>query len=324
LNKLKGKISSSVDLVIRQEEWHESPCSNCSGAPCCGNLPLVPLRLERQSDFINLILASCYNGIYPAMKKSGEWTIYLGRNCRYLDNAKGKCSIHKAPDQSMICKSYDAHNCWYIDAFCTGRFTTMIPFNTDMLIWFEKRYSLISSGFDTEIDWRELCGEAHEFRRNTLDLSDPGPKPWTGYSLPFRKSRADSFLFLPPYQRPEHINHFELISFRLGFPGVYLAITDTCWAYMVRTGLSTPRLDMVRKNYYPAIDHKDFIFSFAEMAGEQCPFSETGEQWIILQRSNLKLLKAMTVFDSSGRVRRLPGAAEVLDVLKSIKPDRAA
>ena len=321
---MKEKISSAGDLVIRQEKWHESPCSACPDAPCCGNLPLAPLTLNRQSDFISLILASCYEGIYPALKRSGGWTVYLGRNCSYLDRLEGKCSIHKAPDQSLICKSYNAHGCWYIDAFSREKFSTMIPFNTDMLIWFEKRYNLIGSGFNAEMDWEELCLVAYDYRREARDLNTPGPEPWKGYTLPFKKSKADSFLFFPPYRRPDKLNHFELISFRLGFPGVCLAITDTCWAYMVRTGLNRPRLDMVRDNYYPAIGHRDTLYSFESVMKEHSPFSEAGEQWIILQRSGLELLKAMTVFDSAGRVRRLPGAAEILDILKTIKPDRAA
>ena len=108
------------ELKVRQDPWGESPCHSCSQSPCCRNLPLLPHRLDMQTDFINLALSSCYERIFPALKESGEWTIYLGRSCQFLENSNGSCSIHNAAHQSMICKSYDAHRCWYVNAFSNG------------------------------------------------------------------------------------------------------------------------------------------------------------------------------------------------------------
>ncbi len=137
---MKGKNDFSDNLKIRQDIWNESPCSQCSIIHCCENLPLTPLRLNNQNDFINLILTSSYHGVSTVLKKTGEWTFYLKRDCSYLGKPEGLCTIHKALNQSMICKSYDAHTCWYVEAFNTERFSTMIRFNTEMIIWYEKRY----------------------------------------------------------------------------------------------------------------------------------------------------------------------------------------
>ena len=107
---------------------------------------LGPVRLKSRSDFINLLLISCYDGMYPALKESGEWTVYLGRDCRFLD-ASGKCSIHRESHQSLICKTYDAHSCWYTEAFRKDCYSTMIPFSTERLIWFENKYDLTIKHF---------------------------------------------------------------------------------------------------------------------------------------------------------------------------------
>ncbi len=311
-------------MVIRQDLWQESPCSACFNTPCCRNLPLAPLKLDRQSDFVNLILSSCYEGIFPALRKSGDWTVYLSRDCSFLDKSLGKCSIHKSPGQSLICKSYDAHKCWYVDAFNHEKYTTMIPFNTSMMIWLEKKFNFIQHGFDIRMDWNELCESSFNYKSIVSGQNASDVFPWISRTLSFKKSREEKFIFLPPYKRPEHKNHFELLSFRLSFPGVYLAVADNCWAYMVISSLNEFKLDMIRSEYYPMLRHKDGEFSFDSIKRNLRPFSETGEQWVILQRSNIELLKSMTVFDSSGNIKRLPSSSEILEMLKFINPDLAA
>jgi len=322
---LKEKLTLPGDLKIKQDLWNESPCSLCSGTPCCRNLPLTPQTLNSQSDFINLILASCYNGIYPALKKSGEWTVYLGRSCSYLNNADGKCSIHSDPRQSLVCKSYDAHNCWYTDAFRADHYSTMIPFNTQMLVWYEKRYELIKNRFEIIPDWDELCESAFEFRSGLTFFEEDHFEPFSSKKLSFRLSRSQEYLFFPPFQRPEMKSHFELISFRLGFPGTSLAVTDNLWAFMIKSSLNISRLNLVRESYYPSIGHKDGSFSFESIQDVHKPFSQCGDQWIILQKRDLAALKNLTVFDASGRVRRLPTTTELLSALTpGGRPHRAA
>lgn len=269
-------------------------------------------------------MLSCYDGLFPAMKKSGEWTIYLERDCAYLDRAEGKCAIHTEPHQSLICKSYNARKCWYVDAFNREKFTTMIRFNTSMLLWYEKRYDFIRRGFDTDPDWDELCAAALEFRSDAIDMNSPAFVPWTARKLSFRDSRSERFLFLPPYNRPVHISHFELLSFRLGFPGIYLAVSDSCWGYLISTGLNMQYLDLIRSSCYPALEHKDGSFSFNEVMKGHHPFSESGDQWVILRRADIPLLKSLTLFNDRGDVRRLPRTAELLDAFKTASPDRAA
>jgi len=322
---LKEKIALPRDLKIKQDLWCDSPCSNCGGTPCCRNLPLAPLKLNSQRDFINLILLSCYNGIYPALKDSGEWTIYLGRSCRFLNDEDGKCSIHADPLQSLVCKSYDAHNCWYTDAFSSDRFTTLIPFNTQMLIWFEKRYDLIKNRFEMDLDWDELCESAFEYRKNLSFFRQDQFEPWNAQKLSFRKSRTEEFLFFPPFKRPAMKGHFELLSFRLGFPGTSLAVSDNCWAFMVNTGLNETLMNMVRDEYYPAIEHHDCANSFEGVRKEYKPYSQSGDQWIILQRNDLELLKSLTQFDSDGRIVKHPSCSELLKALNAGgSPHRAA
>ncbi|MCP5515197.1 MAG: hypothetical protein H7A26_07005 [Spirochaetales bacterium] len=324
----ENKISVPKNLSIRQEPWQLSPCSSCPETPCCRNLPLTGLWLERQSDFITLLTASCHEGFFPAMKKSGEWIIYLSRDCRHLEKECGKCLIHQSQSQSLICKSYDAHRCWYVDAFSRAGYSTLIPFDTEMLIWLEKKYSLMEKGFAFTPEWDELCESVAACRN-----CNPGQAAIENLStdallfsntLSFRKSREERYLFLPPYKRAEHLSHFELISFRLGFPGVRLAMADNVWAFVIDTSLNIRKIDLIRNAYYPAIRHRDCLYSFDNLEKESRPFSETGGQWVIINRRSLDLLKASTVFDSSGRVKKIPSTSQILDMLKFSNPDMAA
>ena len=258
------------------------------------------------------------------MKDTGEWTYYLSRSCRYLSSETGMCSIHKELHQSLICKTYDAHNCWYTDAFNPRQYSTMIPFNTERLIWFERRYDLIRKRFDHFPDWETLCREIHsegpDFKSSDSGILSFSPQR----RISFKKSRSSRYLLFPPYKRPGGKNHFELLSFRLGFPGVSLALTDTAWAFLVETGMNPSNLDLIRKEYYPAIEHKDGRFCYDALIREFSPFSETGEQWVILQREDLPTLTSLTEFDTEGRIKRLPSCAEILQALLPTSPNRVA
>ncbi len=311
-------------MKIHQELWNDSPCSRCQKTPCCRNLPLLPFRMESQKDFINLLLVSTYKGVFPALKDSLEWTIYLSRKCSYLEDESGKCAIHTEAHQSLICKTYNAHTCWYVDAFHPEDYTTMIPFNTERLIWLEKRYSLIRSRFDFPVLWKELCQEVRSEGPSFSYPSGGEPFLWNPRRLPFKNCHSSGYLFFPPYKRPGSRNHFELLSFRLGFPGVSLAVSDTCWAFLIQTSQIPDRLEAVRQEYYPAIAHKDGAFSFDSFYRDMVPFSETGEQWVVLNREDLPTLINLTLFDPAGRVKRLPRCSEVLSALNKAGPHRAA
>ncbi|MBB6479391.1 hypothetical protein [Spirochaeta isovalerica] len=321
---MKEKIALPGDLIVRQDLWNDSPCSHCDNTPCCSNLPLAPFRLESQSDFIDLLLLSTYSDIFPGLKRSGEWTIYLQRKCRFLQPEDGKCTIHTQPHQSLICKSYDAHNCWYTDAFSPKSYSTMIPFNTSMLIWMEKEYELIKNRFDRIPAWDDLCRDAFEFRKGTIELPTEQSTLLNERKLSFKKSRSDEYLFFQPYQRPENIKHFELMSFRLGFPGVSLAVSDTTWSYIVKTGQNGAFMNLIRDEYYPGLNHKDGCCSFDGIEKRHKPFSEAGDLWVIIERNDLPLLKSLTLYDDAGHIRKLPATGTLLQALDKGKPDKAA
>jgi hypothetical protein len=93
---------------------------------------------------------------------------------------------------------------------------------------------------------------------------------------------------------------------------------------MIRTDLNQARLNLIRQDYYPSIEHKDGKYSFDHVMNKYSPFSETGEQWIILQRSDLKILMDLTIFDVAGRVKKIPLSSDILNALKSKNPNQAA
>ena len=321
---MKEKLAASGDLKVRQEPWEDSPCSRCRDTPCCRNLPLAPLTLESRRDYVNLLLISCYEGLLPALKSTGEWSVYLRRDCRFLNRKDGRCGIHGTEQQSKICKSYDAHNCWYADAFDETCSASMIPFNSDRLIWLEKTYDLISKKFALFPDWEELNTAVRQYDRSKSEPFTHIEDSLDFRRLSFKKSREKNYLFLPPYERPRTDRHFELLSFRLSFPGVYLAVTDTVWAFLVDTAINPSLLNRVREEFYPALDHGDGIYCFDQMRESHRPYSGTGEQWVILKRPELPLIKRLAEFDPSGNVKRLPTSGEILSALRLGSPDRVA
>ncbi len=311
---MKTTAPAGGDFRIKQEGWSESPCSLCNGTPCCRNLPLTSCTLDSRRDFISLLLVSSYRDIYPALKDSGEWIIYLGRNCSFHDPISGKCGIHGAPDQSMVCKSYDAHSCWYIDAFRGDSSRTMIPFTTNMLVWFEKTYSLIDNHFDCGCDWDELCCRAVGREAGPQKQAEL-PVPPESRMLSFEESRNEEFLFFPPFRRPERRSHLDLLLFRLGFPGVSLAVSDSCWAFLVRDSIDPEALGLIRNEYYPGINPGDGAFSFDSIRREQNPWSSSGEEWLVLERDELYAITALCSFSPDGRITEYPDIREIQDIL---------
>jgi len=114
------------------------------------------------------------------------------------------------------------------------------------------------------------------------------------------------------------------MSFRLGFPGISLAVSDTTWAYVVKTGQNDAALNLIRGEYFPGLSHKEGACSFESLRKRHNPYSEAGEQWIIVQRKDLPLLKSLTSFDKAGNIKKLPGTSMLLQALRAGKPDRAA
>lgn len=269
----------------------------------------------------------------PALKNTGEWILYLKRDCRFLDPSQGgKCTIHGASDQSLICKTYDPRNCWYTRAFRQDDSRVLIPFDTEGLIRLERDNTLIQNRFSVPLPKEGLhryAAAARALPAKPTAPASPGetPSPAAALASPrlsHRASRRGEFLFFPPFTRPQSRNQFSLLTFRLGFPGVTLAAADNGWAFLVESKPDPRALELIRREYYPPLAPRDFLYSFQGIQQEWQPFSETGAQWVILGKKNLPLLESLTRFDEFGKVTRHASTGEILKALTTRNPDRAA
>ena len=131
---MKEKICLPQDFIVRQEKWEEAPCFYCTDSICCCLLPLVSFELKNRADFISLAILSCYPHLQLGLKKSFEWTVYYKRNCSFFNESSRKCRIHGLAAQSIVCKTYDAHNCWYREALHTTSGKELILFDLERLL----------------------------------------------------------------------------------------------------------------------------------------------------------------------------------------------
>ncbi len=324
----KIALPSEHSLTVRQDKWELSPCRACAGAPCCTALPLASLRLESRMDFMNLALLSCYRHIRLLRKNHGEWTVYYARNCLELDGLTSQCLIHASPRQNLICTSYDAHTCWYREAFAGPQNDRAVFFNLERLIYLEKKTDLFRNAGNTgELEWDDLCRDIASIPCPTGEEHPGGAAGVTPLVLPFSQCLPEQFLLFPPYNRPQQPVHFELAAFRLGFPGVSLAVTDNHWAYLVRTELNGERFARLVAEYFPALEARYGCFSFPDLHKRLAFFAEIGESWLLVRREQLPLLRSVIRYDAFGNVSEMPSTRELLSLLRSsapIKPDKAA
>lgn len=320
---MKDKLNLPLEQKIRQEKWQESPCSLCYGSPCCTVVPLTSIRLSNRTDFINLTLLACYRNILLGLKKSGEWSVYYKMNCRYLDLKTTKCRIHSNGFQSLICKSYDAHNCWYKPAFKNGENEDIIFFDLSRLLELEKYTGFLKNGSIGNNIYRDnLINYFSDKPLKRVSELQYQQQFFNDFSLPFRACKAENYLFFPPFDKPARNIHFELTVFRLGFSGVYLSISDNSWAYLVCTEINTDLLNHLKEEYFPSLKAENCCFSFNMLNRTKWFNSKIGDKWIIAELNHIKPIKGIINYDNFGNIKKLPCTQEILALLRTIKPQK--
>ncbi|MBN1648763.1 MAG: hypothetical protein JW874_12085 [Spirochaetales bacterium] len=319
---MKERLSASADLKIRQESWIDSPCSFCQPTPCCRNLPLTSYRIGSRYDFIQLCLLACYRNILICLKKGSEWSVYYSRPCSFLNIQNGKCQIHAQPSQSMICKSYDAHNCWYQEAFRETENETMIQFSLDRLIWLGQEYDFFGYGMSgNPIDWKELCTRIKDVRcTDRSAASESSSSPLNSPLLRFDSCNPESFLFFPLQHRPERRLQYELFRFRLGFPNMHIAVADNCWAYMLQTQTDPWRLERLRNDLFPALQPEHNPFSFQEINRKTSFSSEIGRAFVIADLHHIDGIEKLSTLNKTDAITRVPSAREIYRLVTALAP----
>ncbi|MBN1525733.1 MAG: hypothetical protein JW904_14745 [Spirochaetales bacterium] len=325
---MRDKIKLPDELTVRQDAWEESPCRECVSSPCCLHLPLTTLYLDNRSSFINLALLACYDQIRIGLKNSFEWTIYYHSTCRFLDRVTSRCTIHGKADQSIVCKTYNARNCWYKPAFHAAQNEKIIFFDLNRLIILEKQNSLLENGFSKQtMEWNDLVSLYSGETFHVPLLFPQQTEEYPNVELDFSDCTADRYLFFPPFEKPAREIHFELMKFRLGFRGVALVYADNFLAYMTTPRFNGDLFKQLTSEYFPSLQPAHGQYGFSQLHKEKSFFSSVGEKWLVLRKEHIPVLKMLTQFDAFGNVKKLPRADE-LQVYLSIrfprKPDKAA
>ncbi len=231
------RISDPASPQIAEAAWLASPCSQCAQSPCCRNLPLCNLPVETRADLEVAEHLLCHDNIVIGLKESGEWTVFYTARCRFLDERTSKCRIHGTEAQPEVCSSYDPHRCWYRRVFAATASGEMIRLN-------ERRVRRIIEL--TVFDDREAVYRAPGWERLLPELAEIPLTVAPAGSRPARDPAGDRFegvrsgeaddpsdvLVFPP-GRPTKRKHFDLIRFRLGFPGVELWMEGVVWQFAV-------------------------------------------------------------------------------------------
>ena len=230
----------------------------------------------------------------------------------------------------MICKSYDAHDCWYTGAFTGTENRELIQFDFSRLLWLGEHYGFFGRGIlDGGISRDELISEISfvPYQREKTFLNPPVPEKTL---LLFTDCNADEYMFFPLRKHSDRRLQFELFRFRLGFPGMYLAISDNCWCYMLKTRINTEKLSKLRTHHFPAIAPSHNPFGFTEMNKKAAFHSETVSGFAIAELKHLNMLKDFKAKNGKGKIRKTPTAKEALKIINAVnsgkpdKPDRAA
>jgi hypothetical protein len=214
-------------IYLETSDWTASPCYGC-GTYCCSHLPLCDLSIETRTDLMKAADLCRFEGMVPVLKQDGQWRLFYHADCRYLHRPTAKCIIHNTPQQSHICRDYPAARCWYRKAFETPETDHLLRFNRarlerlTALCDFDERGAIVSVP-----EWDRLKQELASIPYDSAPASRRKMETAADSAHP---SRQPQLLLFPP-GKPERAQHFDLLRFRLGFPGALMLKSFSLWCF---------------------------------------------------------------------------------------------
>ncbi len=175
-----------------------------------------------------------HENVEIGIKDDGVWTVFYTRTCSRLDPVTSKCTVHGTEIQPDICRDYSSHQCWYRRVFSTTLSAGMIRLNRRRL-----DRILTSVTFDHQDcidrvpDWDWIMRELAEIplELDAVELAAAAPQSAPPSPRPVGVERETRLVFPPG--KPRKLSHFDLMRFRLGFPGVSLGISNGGWYFVV-------------------------------------------------------------------------------------------
>lgn len=131
-------------------------CKDCS-APCCRMVILpypVPNSWE-EMDYIRYILG--FRNMHIMVKSYGGWFVQVAETCRFLDTARGLCTVFNTPRRPSVCSKYDEQTCWYKPNFHSGTDVDHLLLDADRFERLLARLEYDAKGYVTNMpDWAGL------------------------------------------------------------------------------------------------------------------------------------------------------------------------
>jgi hypothetical protein len=195
-----------------------------------------------------------FDHISLGLSHTGEWSVYYGRPCRFLDDRDATCTVHATERQPNICATYNPYSCWYRRAFTEPG---------DGFVWFDRALlermaeRVVFDEFRTIVEvpaWDSLVAEAapppappdhrspvlltlgRTRRRSEAEAAEGQQRPRSFDDL--RTPCADCAAYcctnlVFPKPRPATTADLDFWRFCLGFPGVEVGIGDEGWSLIV-------------------------------------------------------------------------------------------
>ena len=100
------------NLYSFAEYGQSNPCFGCP-APCC-RMQIIPCKTpESYNDLDYLRYMLQFPNTEAIIRPDGSWSLIKWVDCIAFDLTSHKCRLHGTPQKPLICRNYDAYNCWY-------------------------------------------------------------------------------------------------------------------------------------------------------------------------------------------------------------------
>lgn len=189
-----------------------------------------------------------HEGIEIGLYDSGWWMVYYLTPCRFLNLEDSKCRVHGTGLKPRICTDYSPVRCWYQRVFVKGSSADFIRFDLDRFARLAERFRYDDTNkLQWVPEWDEILTIAGPPRS---DLPRRPPASAASQSMAPQMPEAPARLIFP-MRAPKRPQDFDLLKFRLGFPGVRVGRSTAGWVLVIESRRRVP-IDAALAEHSPA------------------------------------------------------------------------
>ena len=234
-------LNEPRDQLLDKKTARNSPCLQCSDAPCCKLLHLEDFPIASLVDFDKIGYYLNFENIEAILSPGGKCTIYYSATCRFFQEEDATCSIHNQKEQPSICMHYSPYRCFYKHA---EKDKKSIEYGN---IWLnQERLSRIQEMVLFDEDRQIAQVPPFQEMVQVVNTIPYRKESHSGSSCPetFREemsgpcSRCGALCcthLLFPSMIPSTRGNLDYYQYTLGFPGVEYLVTNKVWGVLVHT-----------------------------------------------------------------------------------------